>query len=118
MTGIRVDLEAQAQAQAEFCQIFGHPQRILILWALEAEELSVGEIARATDDTLQNTSRHLHRMKDKGVLTSRRMGQTIYYRIVDQQMLRHCHRLMTVRSSLALQDLPLVAQSNEEGDTP
>lgn len=88
------------------------------MWALEAEELSVGEIARATGDTLQNISRDLHRMKDKGILTSRRMGQTVYYRIVDQELLKHCHRLMTVPESLDSQDQTRPARFNEEGDMP
>jgi len=113
-----VDREALAQAQADFCGIFGHPRRVLILWALDERELSVGEISQATHDTLQNTSRHLHRMKDKGILTARRQGQTVYYRIIDPEVLRHCHRLMTTRESTVAQDRQLTSRTHEEGDTP
>lgn len=118
MTGARVDLEAQAQEQAEFCRIFGHPRRIRIVWALNTEEMSVGELARAIGDTLQNTSRHLQRMKDKGVLSSRRMGQTVYYRLIDQEPLNRCHQLMTVSDTPVSQDQSLPTQSKHKGDAP
>jgi len=111
-------MEAQAEAAANFCGIFGNPRRVLIVWALEEKELSVGEIAQATSDTLQNTSRHLHRMKDRGVLTSRRRGQTVYYRILNQEVLTYCHHLMAVPKSLVLQDRRFTSHPNEEGVTP
>jgi len=40
--------------------------------------------------SLQNTSQHLHLMKNKGILTSRREGQTIYYRIVENELMKDC----------------------------
>jgi len=55
----------------------------LILWVLAKGEKSVGEIAAAVEASLQNTSQHLRLMKDRGILTGRREGQTIYYRIAD-----------------------------------
>ncbi len=78
---MRADLLKSAQSQAELCSVFGNPSRVLILWALGEHELSVSDIASAIERSLQNTSQHLHLMQDKGILTSRREGTTIYYRV-------------------------------------
>ncbi len=87
---MRADILKSAQNQAELCSIFGNPSRVLILWALGEHELSVGDIAAAIECSLQNTSQHLHLMKDKGILTSRRDGNTIYYRLNDDERLTDC----------------------------
>jgi len=86
VTGVR----DRAVVQAEFCKVFGNVQRVLILWSLADSELSVGDIARSVNGSLQNTSQHLHLMKNKGILTSRREGQTIYYRIVENELMKDC----------------------------
>jgi ArsR family transcriptional regulator len=91
-----VELRKQAQAQASFCGIFGNPQRVLILWALADRELSVGDIATAVEASLQNTSRHLHLMKDRGVLIARREGQTVYYRVANSDLMEE-HGLLPPR---------------------
>lgn len=76
-----------AEAQAKFYKVFNHPRRMLILWVLAQHEMSVGELASAVDASLQNTSQHLHLMKEKGILTCRREGQTIYYQLADRSLL-------------------------------
>ena len=80
----------QAVVQANYCKVFGNVQRVLIFWSLVYGELSVGEIATMVNGSLQNTSQHLHLMKNKDILTSRRDGQTIYYRIVENELMKDC----------------------------
>lgn len=80
----------QAIQQAEICKIFGSPTRILILWSLDGNEMSVSDIAEAIDTSLQNTSQHLRLMKDRGILTSRREGHSTYYRINGVSLLQDC----------------------------
>jgi DNA-binding transcriptional ArsR family regulator len=75
-----------AKQQSAICRIFGNPNRVLILWTLARQECSVSEIASAIDASLQNTSQHLRLMKDRGILESRRQGNTIYYRLADNSM--------------------------------
>lgn len=77
----------QAQEQAQYCQVFSNARRILILWALGTEEMSVSDIASEVGASIQNTSQHLRLMKDRGILSSRRDGQTIYYRVVNNDCL-------------------------------
>jgi len=80
-----------AEAQANLFRTFNNAHRILILCALDDDkEMSVGEIASEIEASIQNTSQHLQVMKDRGILTSRRDGQAIYYRMVNQALLKQC----------------------------
>jgi DNA-binding transcriptional ArsR family regulator len=90
-------LLALAESQAEICGVFGNANRVLILWALGEREMSVGEIASAIDCSLQNTSQHLRLMRDKDILASRREGQTIYYRIKQNELMESCRLLLQSR---------------------
>ncbi len=67
-----------AARRAAVCSVFGNAKRVLILWVLLEQALSVGEIATAIEASLQTTSQHLRLMEDKGILVSRREGQKIY----------------------------------------
>lgn len=86
----RKELEKQAKHQAEFCQTFSTARRVLILYSLSGKELSVGEIASAVGASLQNTSQHLRLMKERGVVSSHREGQTIYYRLTENELMKDC----------------------------
>jgi len=55
--------------------------------------MSVNEIAQAIHSSLQNTSQHLRLMKGQGILDTRRAGQTIYYRIADNEIGNYCRRI-------------------------
>jgi DNA-binding transcriptional ArsR family regulator len=81
-----------AEHQAEICKTFSNPTRILILWTLSEDELSVGEIANAVNASIQNTSHHLRIMKDKGILNARRQGQTIFYAIQNRKIVENLLR--------------------------
>jgi DNA-binding transcriptional ArsR family regulator len=83
-----------AESQAGICGVFGNAKRLLILWTLGEREMSVSEIASAVGCSLQNTSQHLHLMKDKDILASRREGQTIYYRIKQNEFMEGCPLLL------------------------
>ena len=82
-----------ANERAKMFKIFGNSRRILIFSLLQEQERSVGEIAEQVGASLQNTSQHLRLMKDKGVVSSRREGQTIYYSIPDNELGDCCKRM-------------------------
>jgi DNA-binding transcriptional ArsR family regulator len=83
-----------AEKQAAMCRVVGHSRRLLILWLLSKEELSVNEIAARAGSTLQNISQHLSLLKRTGIVVARREGQTIYYRIADHECARSCPALL------------------------
>ncbi|MEA3349713.1 MAG: metalloregulator ArsR/SmtB family transcription factor [Chloroflexota bacterium] len=82
-----------AKERASLFSVFGNARRVLILWALDEKEISVGEIASLIDASLQSTSQHLRIMKDKGVVKSRRDGQTVYYRVANNELVKSCQIL-------------------------
>jgi DNA-binding transcriptional ArsR family regulator len=86
---VNADILAQADRQAAIFKILSHPRRVLILRTLAERELSVSDLALAIDASIPNTSYHLRLMKDKGVLYSRQEGQTVWYRIVSDDFMRH-----------------------------
>jgi DNA-binding transcriptional ArsR family regulator len=96
-----------AESQASICGVFGNAKRLLILWALGEQEMSVSEIASAIDCSLQNTSQHLRLMKDKDILASRREGQAIYYRIKQNEFMEGCQLLFQARQGLFTQEKPV-----------
>ena len=88
--GLPVEIQALAQHQAALCKVFSSAQRVLILWFLEERERTVSEIAGALGASLSCTSQHLHLMELNDVLESRREKQNIYFRLADNDLLRHC----------------------------
>ena len=89
-----------ARQQSTLCRIFGNPNRVLILWTLAERECSVTEIASAIDASLQNTSQHLRLMQTRGILESRRKGNTIFYRLV-RDSLAGCHLLIMAENKIS-----------------
>lgn len=56
--------------------------------------MSVNEIAETIGASVQNTSQHLRLMKAANILDTRRDGQTIFYRISDNDMGGYCRRIL------------------------
>ena len=97
------ELRVLAENQAAICSVFANPRRVLILWTLTEHEKSVTEIAETVGFSLQNTSQHLHLMKEKGILDSRREAQTIYYRIAENELANSCLLLWQAQKAKAKQ---------------
>lgn len=89
-----MELQREAERQAAICSVFGNSKRVLILWALADGELSVSQIAGAVGLSLQNTSQHLRLMKERGILRSRREGQTIFYAVAEDKLLQSCEHIL------------------------
>jgi len=73
---------------AEILKAVAHPLRLQIVEVLTDGEMSVGEIVEALGEKQAITSQQLNLMKDKGVLTSRRDGAKVYYRIQNLNVIR------------------------------
>jgi DNA-binding transcriptional ArsR family regulator len=80
-----------AEERADIYRIFSNAKRLHIFWLLlEKKEWSVNDLAEAIDTSIQNTSQHLRLMKAKSILTTRRNGKEIYYRIADTENGQFC----------------------------
>jgi DNA-binding transcriptional ArsR family regulator len=69
------------ELHAEVCKTFGHPKRLMVITTLRENELTVTEIAEQTKIDVSNLSQHLHLLRDKGIVTTRREGTKIFYRL-------------------------------------
>jgi ArsR family transcriptional regulator len=92
-------IQKDADVQASFCSVFSNPSRIEIVWTLGEREMSVSEIANEARISVANASQHLRLMKDRGVLTSRRDGHTVYYRIASHLLTEPCLVFCRMRES-------------------
>jgi rhodanese-related sulfurtransferase len=75
---------------AEFARIaaaFGSPKRIEIIDLLAQGQRHVEALAREAGLTLANTSRHLQVLKGAGLVTSRKDGLQVFYRLSDHLVL-------------------------------
>ena len=78
------------ERRARLCQVLADPKRLRLIDALRDAERSVGQLAEALGATYPNVSQHLNVMRDAGLVTSRRDGTTIYYRLAYPQILQAC----------------------------
>lgn len=90
MTLTRRDLnrmKANAEQAAAMLRALGNDRRLLILCTLIGSgELSAGELAQAVDLSASATSQHLTRMREEGLLESRREAQSVLYSIADPNL--------------------------------
>lgn len=77
-----------AEHVAEVLKTVGHPVRLRIIEALEDGEKCVGDIVRTAGGKQAITSQHLNMMKDKGILSCRREGAKVYYRIRNRNIIK------------------------------
>jgi len=65
--------------------MIANPTRLLVLCHLAEGEAPVGELQRMTGTSQSALSQHLARLRDAGIVTTRREGQLINYRIADEE---------------------------------
>lgn len=67
------------------------PKRLMIIDMLGKREMSVGEIAESLETQPATVSQHLRLLRDKHLVTSRKDGQNVYYRLAIPRMMDACH---------------------------
>ena len=65
-----------------------HPLRLKILCTLGGQEISVQDIVDRVGTSQSNISQHLAILRDKGILSSRKDANRVYYRVSDARTLR------------------------------
>jgi ArsR family transcriptional regulator len=84
------------ERQADLCQMMANPKRLAILEALDREEVCVSELAELIDTSISATSQHLRVMKDQKIVTTRKDGQTVYYRLKNPKIVEGCKLIRQV----------------------
>lgn len=75
--------EASAARAAALLRLLGSERRLMILCQLADGELSVGQIQPRVGLSQSALSQHLARLREEGLVATRRDGQAIYYRLAD-----------------------------------
>src|SRR5712691_905478 len=71
------------EVKATLFRVLGHPARVRILELLRAGERSVGALQAELELDSGGTSQHLAALRRIGLVTSRRDGTSVYYRVED-----------------------------------
>ncbi|MEW5757603.1 MAG: metalloregulator ArsR/SmtB family transcription factor [Pseudomonadota bacterium] len=73
---------------AKSLKAMSHPLRLKILCVLGDQEVSVQDIVEQVGTSQSNISQHLAIMREKGILTTSKVANRVYYRVADQRILR------------------------------
>lgn len=71
---------------AELFKVFGDSTRIKILWALEAAEMCVCDIAALLNMTQSAISHQLRVLKQANLVKNRKEGKIVYYSLADDHV--------------------------------
>src|SRR6266511_4344049 len=69
------------------------PLRIRLLDQLRAGEATVNELTETLSTSQQNVSKHLRLLAEAAIVGRRKQGNHVYYRIVDEGVLRLCEQV-------------------------
>ena len=91
------DFTRQAGEAVSLLKVMANEIRLLVLCHLaEADELSVGELMDRVGLSQSALSQHLARLRDEGLVATRKEAQSVFYRVSDpraQQVLALLHQI-------------------------
>ena len=73
---------------AEICSALADSRRILILYALAEKPRNVSEVAEEINISQPAASRHLHILRERGMVSSQRSGQSVVYELADERTIQ------------------------------
>ena len=85
--------ETDRQRTANVARALSDPKRLCVLETLATGERSVGELSRDVGCQIPNMSQHLAVLRSAGLVTARREGTTVFYRLADPRVI-DAYRLM------------------------
>jgi DNA-binding transcriptional ArsR family regulator len=77
----RMHSDAVYEARSEVLKAMAHPSRLKIMDALAKGERCVCELQEVVGSDLSTVSRHLALMKGAGLLSARKEGVNVYYKL-------------------------------------
>jgi ArsR family transcriptional regulator len=91
--------DADRQRFAAVGRALADPKRLCVLESLADGELSVGDLSVRVQCQVPNMSQHLAVLRSAGLVSSRRDGTTVYYRLTDQRVLEAYRLIQTLARS-------------------
>jgi ArsR family transcriptional regulator len=84
------------EMHAEICKVFTSPRRLEIINLLRDGEKTVNELAELAGVLQANISQHLAVLRQNNVVTTRREGPNVYYKIANPKILQACDLMREV----------------------
>lgn len=78
----------KAEEAAALMRSLSHSGRLKVLCELASGERSVGALIETSGLSQSALSQHLARLREEGVVATRREAQTIYYSVADAKVLK------------------------------
>jgi ArsR family transcriptional regulator len=79
--------DADRQRAALIGRALADPKRLCVLETLASGEFSVSELSACVGCHVPNMSQHLAVLRSAGLVSTRRDGNTVYYRLADPRVL-------------------------------
>ena len=76
------------EMHAQICKVFTNPKRLEIISLLRDREKTVNELAEQAGVLQANISQHLTVLRQNNVVTTRRDGANVYYKIANAKILQ------------------------------
>lgn len=102
-------MESRADDAARLLSALGQTKRLMVLCRLVDREMSVGALAESVGLGQSALSQHLARLRDLGIVATRREAQTVYYRLASD----NARRLITL-----LYELYCGTDETRDGEPP
>ena len=84
------------QMHAEVCKSMANPTRLKIMNLLREGEKSVEELREKLKLPKANLSQHLSILRQRRIVSTRRAGLNIYYKVTNPKMIKACDILREV----------------------
>ena len=104
--------------QAELCKSLSDPKRLHIIKALRGSERTVSELTEILGIKQSNTSQHLAILRKIGVVSPRKEGKTVYYRLTNAKIAEACDLVQDVISQQLQNSQRLSSLMQPRGKTP
>lgn len=82
---------------AELFKVMSNAKRLEIMNIIKDKEVTVNEISDILGTRKSNTSQHLAYLRYTGIVTARRDGKNIYYKLSDPKIIEPCKILSEVK---------------------
>ncbi len=89
-------IEDAYQRTAVVGRALADPKRLCVLESLAHGEVSVSDLSSRVGCQVPNMSQHLAVLRAAGLVTSRRDGYTVYYRLADPRVLEAYRLIQTI----------------------
>ena len=88
--------EFDRQRYAAVGRALADPKRLCVLESLAGGELSVSDLSTKVGCQVPNMSQHLAVLRSAGLVTTRREGSTVFYRLTDPKVLEAFQLLQSI----------------------